>query len=182
MAEKIYYDDTQLQKMFEALEPKARVRMFKGALRRSATAVRRVAVANLRARMQGSSPALEKGIRALVFKRTLGFRVTVGTKRASKDGKKKAQGFHTNRRGLDKPVLIWAEDGTQRRYTGVHRSSAKRYQRAVANRSKKGYRGKMPALRFMEDTKNQSLPTISARLQDEIVNGVVKTAKKYGCN
>ena len=101
------YDDSNLQKLYEALDPKRREKALRRAFRREATRVRRSAVNRLRGSIR-SDRDLESGIRALVFKRkAVGFRVTVGTKRVKRTGKE--FGFHKNRRGLKKPVLIWAE-------------------------------------------------------------------------
>lgn len=114
------YDDRNLQKLFAELQPKRRRQAIKGALRRAATKVKRTAISNLRSCVN-STPKLEKGIRALVWKHKSGFRVTVGTKRANKAGKGE-QGFYQSRRqrpkngkGRKYPVLLWLEDGTAMR-------------------------------------------------------------------
>ena len=110
MATSIDYDDRDLQRLFAELEPKRRVQALKGGFRREANQVRKTAINNLRSSIN-SSKDLEKGVRAIVFKRKAGFRVTVGTKRANKTTGKGEAGFHTNRQGLKKPILIWAEGG-----------------------------------------------------------------------
>ena len=115
MARSIDYNDENLQRLFAELEPKRRLQAIKGGFRREANQVRKTAINNLRSGIQ-SNKDLEKGVRAIVFKRKAGFRVTVGTKRAGKNGKGEA-GFHTNRQGLKKPILIWAEEGTKNRKT-----------------------------------------------------------------
>ena len=83
MAQSIEYDDKNLQRLFAELEPKRRVQALKGGFRREANQVRKTAINNLRSSIN-SSKDLEKGVRAIVFKRKAGFRVTVGTKRANK--------------------------------------------------------------------------------------------------
>ena len=83
MATSIDYDDRDLQRLFAELEPKRRVQALKGGFRREANQVRKTAINNLRSSIN-SSKDLEKGVRAIVFKRKAGFRVTVGTKRANK--------------------------------------------------------------------------------------------------
>ena len=93
MARTIDYNDENLQRLFAELEPKRRLQAIKGGFRREANQVRKTAINNLRSSIQ-SSKDLEKGVRAIVFKRKAGFRVTVGTKRAGKNGKGEA-GFHT---------------------------------------------------------------------------------------
>ena len=76
MATSIDYDDRDLQRLFAELEPKRRVQALKGGFRREANQVRKTAINNLRSSIN-SSKDLEKGVRAIVFKRKAGFRVTV---------------------------------------------------------------------------------------------------------
>lgn len=80
------YDDSGLQGLFEDLAPKQRVKALRGAFRREANRVRRAAIGNLHESI-GGDKELDKGVRAIVFRRKAGFRVTVGTKKANKKGK-----------------------------------------------------------------------------------------------
>lgn len=89
MARTIDYDDKNLQRLFAELEPKRRLQAIKGGFRKEANQVRKTAINNLRSSIQ-SNKDLEKGVRAILFKRKAGFRVTVGTKRAGKNGKGEA--------------------------------------------------------------------------------------------
>lgn len=159
----ITYDDHNLQALFEELDPRARARSLKGAMRTAAKKMRRRAVENLRASGLASSRDMERGVRALVFKRVAGFRVTIGTERASKRNKGHEKGFHINRRGLHKPVLIWAEAGTQDRATATgHRT------------------GRMPAYGFMQKTLEQNAAATGQELQDALAQNITRIAAKYG--
>ena len=80
MSNDIYYDDSQLMRLFEALSPQARLKAMRGAFLNSAKELRKVAVANFRSSGIKTSRDSERGIRAVRYKRTLGYRVTVGTK------------------------------------------------------------------------------------------------------
>lgn len=167
MQASITYDDAKLQQLFAELEPKRRLQTMRAAFRREANAIRKAAINNLRADGPRSSRAMEKGIRAIVYKRTAGFRVTVGT------GKNDA-GMYTNRRGLKKPVLMWAEIGTDRRNT--------RTRSRVFTRSRKGhYTGQMRRYGFMRRTREQVADKVTEELRQEIVNQTIKASKKYGC-
>ena len=86
MARDIDYDDRNLQQLFADLEPKRRLQAVKGGFRKEANRVRKTAINNLRSSIR-TDKDLEKGVRAIVFKRKAGFRVTVGTKKAGKNGK-----------------------------------------------------------------------------------------------
>lgn len=172
------YDDSNLRKLYAAMKPEQRLKALKGAFRREASRVRRVAVNNLRSSLHGDAQ-LEKGIRAIVFKRKAGFRVTIGTKRANKKGTGE-RGYYISRsrRGkpgaTGKPVLIWAEEGTDQRRT--------KSKTRVFTRLRKGHStGRMKRYGFMRKTLSEVQDGVTVSLQNEIIDNVQKTAKKYGC-
>lgn len=173
MSKTIDYDDRHLQQLFAEMEPKRRLQAIKGGFRREANQVRKTAINNLRNNVR-SDKDLEKGVRAIVFKRKAGFRVTIGTKRANKKGNGEA-GFHKNRQGVKKPVLIWAEAGTADRKTKS--SGGKR-----ADRRRAAHRtGSMKRYGFMEQTLNGVRDTVTANIHSMVTDNVEKVAKKYGC-
>lgn len=172
------YDDTNLQRMFAELDVRQRVKALKGAFRREASRVRKTAVNNMRASIGGDSE-MERGVRAIVFKRKAGFRVTIGTKQANSRGKGE-RGFYISRKrrgkpeATGKPVLIWAEEGTKARHT--------KSKTRVFTRSRKGHNtGRMRRYGFMRKTLNEVQGTVTDSLHNEIINSITRTAKKYGC-
>ena len=168
----IEYDDTQLQRLFVELEPKQRLKALKGAFRKEVGRVRKTAINNLRDSIR-SDRDLEKGVRAIVFKKQAGFRVTIGTRKANKNGKGE-YGFHKNRQGLKKPVLIWAEEGTKQRKTKT--------QTKIFKRSRKGHpTGRMKRYGFMRQTRDEVTGSVTANIHKDVIDSVTKTAKKYGC-
>ena len=175
MARQIDYDDSNLQQLFADLEPKRRLQAIKGGFRKEANRVRKTAINNLRSSIR-TDKDLEKGVRAIVFKRKAGFRVTVGTKKAGKNGKGEA-GFHTNRQGLKKPVLIWAEDGTQERRTKPKQGTRRRAARLRASHRT----GRMKRYGFMAQTLNSVRDTVTANIHEMVTENVQKVAKTYGC-
>ena len=160
MARDIEYDDRRLRQLFAELNSEHQKRVFRNAFRRGANKLRSQAVKNLRGSIR-SDRDLEKGIRSIVFKQMVGFRVTVGTG--------KGKGFHKTRRGVLKPVLMWAEDGTGYRRT---RGSAKRPSRVT---------GKMKRYGFLDRAKDQTMGEITSFVHQSVSEGIVKTSKKYGC-
>ncbi|MBQ7762561.1 MAG: hypothetical protein IJX65_09260 [Alistipes sp.] len=175
MARTIDYNDENLQRLFAELEPKRRLQAIKGGFRREANQVRKTAINNLRSSIQ-SNKDLEKGVRAIVFKRKAGFRVTVGTKRAGKNGKGEA-GFHTNRQGLKKPVLIWAEEGTKERQTKPKKGTRRRAARLRASHRT----GRMKRYGFMAQTLTSVRDTVTTNIHEMVAENVQKVAEKYGC-
>lgn len=178
----ITFDAEKLGKLLEELEPKRRMQAVKGAFRKTAREVRNTAVSNLRAsglRSGGDQRGLEKGIRALVYKRIAGARVTIGTKFANKKTGKGEAGFHSNRKGKKKPVLIWAEGGTEERHT----ATSKKWGKLMMFRKKKGHAtGKMRKYGFMEKTKAEVEGKVTDELRKQMEESIIKTAKKYGCS
>ena len=171
MAATVQYDDEELQRLFAEMDTKRRLKALKGAFRREANRVRKTALNNLRIR---SDRDLERGVRAVVFKRKAGFRVTIGTKKAGKSGKE--YGFHINRKGLKKPVLIWTEAGTK------WRKSKKATRYMVGGKWRTGTaRGFMKRYGFMQKTAADVRDRVTDSLHDEVINSVRKVAKKHGC-
>lgn len=175
MARTIDYNDENLQRLFAELEPKRRLQAIKGGFRKEANQVRKTAINNLRSSIQ-SNKDLEKGVRVILFKRKAGFRVTVGTKRAGKNGKGEA-GFHTNRQGLKKPILIWAEEGTEERKTKPKQGTRRRAARLRASHRT----GRMKRYGFMAQTLNSVRDTVTDNIHKMVTENIEQVAKKYGC-
>lgn len=170
--EALNYDDANLQRLFAEMDAKQRLKALKGAFRKEANRVRKTALNNLRGSIR-TDKDMEKGVRAIVFKQKAGFRVTIGTKRATKAGGKE-YGFHKNRQGLKKPILIWAEEGTEERRT--------KSKTRIFVRSRKGHpTGRMKRYGFMRQTRDEVADSVNDSLHNEIVTSVTKIAEKYGC-
>lgn len=184
MATAFEYNDTNLQRLFAEMEPKRRVQALKGGFRREANQVRKTAVNNLRSSGLRTDRDLESGVRAVVFKRAAGFRVTIGTKKAGANGKE--YGFHATRqnranpnRYSKKPVLIWAEAGTKERRT---KSNSGKHTRRFAVRLRGSHStGRMKRYGFMQQTLEDVRDTVTTNLHNEIIQSVERLAKKYGC-
>lgn len=171
------YDDSGLQGLFEDLAPKQRVKALRGAFRREANRVRRAAIGNLHESI-GGDKELDKGVRAIVFRRKAGFRVTIGTKRANKKGKGE-RGYYISRKrrgkpyAAGKPVLIWAEEGTAWRRTGG---------RGFLKRRGGHSTGRMKRYGFMRRTLSEVRGSVTGTLHKEIIDQLKKAAKKNGCS
>lgn len=184
----ITYDDSNLQKLFAELGEKERLRAIKGAFRREANVVRKTAIGNLRKGLN-SNRDLEDGIWITIFKKKPGFSVSIAdkVKKHRYFGKRKGNRRyssrthtvqesckHTNRRGLDLPILIWAEPGTDERHTRQPPSYWDRGHKAHST-------GRMPKIGFMETTLEETRDRVTEEIHDEIRKQVTRIAKKYGC-
>lgn len=177
MASPLQYDDRGLQSLIEDLSPKQRVKALRGAFRRESNRVRRAALGNLHESIGGDAE-LDRGVRAIVFRRKAGFRVTVGTKRANKKGKGE-RGYYISRKrrgkrnATGKPVLIWAEEGTTWRRTRG---------RGFLRRGGGHSTGRMKRYGFMRKTLSEVRDSVTGTLHKEIIDQMKKAAKKNGCS
>ena len=106
--------------VYKALDVKAQRKAMKGAMRREGNRLKKAAVANLGS--SGIGKGTKRSLSSGIYVRTypdrygLGFMVSV-----KPHGKRK--GIHLNRQSKEKPVLMWAEDGTRYRKAGRRISS-----------------------------------------------------------
>ena len=73
-----------LFRLLSDLEPKRKIQALKGASQRIANKVRKKAVENLKTSGLKSNQDLEKGIKKIIFKKQVGFRVSIATKTKKK--------------------------------------------------------------------------------------------------
>lgn len=177
----IQYDDRDFQRLYAEMSVKHRMQATKGAFRKAATFVRKAAVANLKSISKGKKSAplgsgqrLSKSIRAEVFSKKVGFRVTIRPRKGKKGAPPKLPKGTTD---MDVHILRWAEYGTGGRY---HAGKKKRSILSRGNEKRK-YTGFMSRYGFMtkakEDTKNDVTERVHAALREQ----VEKIAKKNGC-
>lgn len=183
MSESLVYDDKGLQQLIAELEPKRRLRAIRSGIRKEAKRIQKVAVTNLKGSGLHVTPDMEKGIRALPFKKRAGFRITAKARAARRNGKGEA-GMHTNRYGLKKPVLHFAESGTVERKTrgsiGLLKSMLTGRKRRKSKRAAHST-GRMKAYPFMGPAIRLMNATSVKNMENLIVEELTKTAKKYGC-
>lgn len=153
-----YYDDTRLQAMLNALEPRRRMQAFKGAFRRAANEVRKVALSRLRQSGLKADKEIRSQIQRIIYKNKLGFRVTIGHKRKA---------------GGKKPILMWGEGGTEERWT---KSKTRFWRRKLTSH----YTGAMRAYGFMEATKAEVTDSVTGLLRESIIKSIERVVKKYG--
>ena len=157
------YDDKNLWGLVQALSMRDRVRIFRGAMRKSANDLKRLAgdilirdLKNVRDRS-----ALKKTIWTKVYTRTAGFRVTVAGNAHLYPSRMRNKSNEVR----ELPLGRWLEEGATDRKT-----------------RKGGYaRGSLPAIKFLGRANEQLEPRISEMLEEHYFEYVTKEAKKYGC-
>lgn len=168
--------------VYAALDLKDQRKAMRGAMRREANRLRKTAATNLRATGigDGTRQNLSKGIYARVYpdRYGLGFMVSV----KPHGGKR---GIHTNRQGMKKPVLMWAEDGTRYRRVGRRTKSffgKSRYTgRSVRYYNRSGHStGRMRRYAFLAKTEAGAAMGVEQNLFNDFQGNLEKTARKKG--
>ena len=143
--------------------------------------------------VEGNKADWDKGIRSHIYSKGGGFMLTVKARRANSKGKGE-KSMHKNRKGFKKPVLMWAEEGTQKReakskgwhyeHTGSwklwarHGTSYKPRKRKVRHGGLN--RGQMGAYGFLEKATPEMFQVVEADLGIEVGTAVENVAKKCG--
>jgi len=129
-------------------------------------AMRREVIRQLRS-VRRSNRALEKGVRAIVYRKTAGFRVTVGTSGRGPG----AKGYYWskgNRREV--PVLCWTDTGTDMRFT-----------RGTARRSAH-HTGRLdPPGMIIDNAVRAKGDEVTRDVMDGIERSCLRAAMRYGC-
>ena len=157
-------------------------KQIKSSLRRALRAEAKKAVAIAQRHLassglnvEGNTSDWKKGVRSFIYNPTrgTGFLVTVKARAASRKTGKGEKSMHENRYGFKKPILMWAEGGTQPRKT---KSKTKWFVRQKRGHST----GRMKAYGFLEKATPEMFQTVEAGLVPEIDNAVKKVAAKCG--
>lgn len=168
--------------IYKALDVKDQRKAMRSAMRREGNRLKKAAVSNLS--QSGIGSGTQRSLSSGIYVRTypdrygLGFMVSV-----KPHGKRK--GIHLNRQSKEKPVLMWAEDGTRRRNIGRRVSSflgksrftgkkIRQYLRGGANR------GKMPRYAFLAKTEEQTGESVETNLFADLQKNVERAARKQG--
>jgi len=168
--------------VFKALDPKAQRKAMKSAMRREGNRLKKAAVDNLQ--QSGIGHGTKRSLSSGIYVRTypdrygLGFMVSVRP-----HGKRK--GIHLNRQGREKPVLMWAEDGTRQRHVGRRLSMFTSKSRFTGKRIKQylrggANRGKMKRYAFLAKTEQQTANSVESNLFNDLQANVEKAARKQG--
>lgn len=177
--EGLTYDDSELMKLFESLSEKRRRQALAGGFRRAAANVRRPAVSEMRSSGIRSNPEMEKGIRAVVYRKVLGFKITVAPRRRKIDytGLSGKDLSAARRKARMRIVPLWAEGGTAERHTD---RSTRRMGFSIVSHGKGRRTGAMPAFGFMERARASALPGAADDLRRQLDAYIKKTAARYG--
>lgn len=146
---------------------------LKGAYRKTGNEILTIARQRLMSSGIAHASKLKKGIRLRVYSRGGGFMITV-----KPHGK---QGYHVNRFGLEKPVVMWAEEGTKERMLRNFPSDGKRVVRIDGKyRTVGAFTGKMPAYHFLDGVYEQGVQILNRDIPSNLEDSVMKKAGRLG--
>ncbi len=168
--------------VFKALDMKSQRKAMRSAMRREGNRLKKVAITNLG--QSGIGAGTRRSLSTGIYVRTypdrygLGFMVSV-----KPHGRRK--GIHLTRANKEKPVLMWAEDGTRLRRTGRRISSffsKSRFTGKAVRQYLRGgsYRGKMKRYAFLAKTEEQTGASVEANLFQTFQSNLEKSARKQG--
>ena len=186
-------DGKDLATLAKELTPRQLRNALKRSYRAEAKKVLGIARRHLHAsklKVKGNKSDWDKGIRSHIYSRGGGFLITVKAHRSNLKGEGE-KSMHENRKGFKKPILMWAEEGTNYRQRGgkkvrvkhgiygTHRSGKTRYWTETIR--KNGIPTKrMPAYRFLDKATPEMNSTVETDLGKEVGVAVDKVAKKCG--
>ena len=168
--------------VYKALDMKSQRKAMRSAMRREGNRLKKAAVSNLEQSGigQGAKRSLSSGIYVRTYpdRYGLGFMVSV-----KPHGKRK--GIHLNRQNLEKPVLMWAEDGTRLRHVGRRISSFFGKSRFTGKKIRQylrggASRGKMRRYAFLAKTEQQTGGSVETNLFDTFQGNLERAARKQG--
>lgn len=152
----------ELMKRMSSKEIRKVVKRGYTAAGKEALKIARQSLATSGPKVFGNGTDWPKAIRQHNYSKGGGFMATVKPR-----GKR---GFHNNRYGKEKPIVMWAEEGTKERKTrgkGLFKTGSKS-------------RGRMPAYGFLEKVEGQMFQKVESALLPSVEEAVRKAAAKAG--
>lgn len=160
--------DRTFKGLMEALDVRDQQKAMRSAMRREANKVKKMAGEEIAAEGLGVGSStghnLWKGLRVRVWPQKYGAGFMVSTKPRGK------KGYHKNRWGKEKPVLMWAADGTRMRHTKG---------RGALHFGRKAHStGRMPKYDFMAKTEDRATAMVERDMIGEVEKEMDKRIKK----
>ena len=170
--------ERSMAQMLDAISPKQQRKAIAGAMRREANRLKKAAQTRVRTSGLNAATGVDKGVYTRLYPARYGAGFMVSVK---PHGAKK--GIHTNRRGLKKPVLLFAEQGTKQRNVGPRKHSTSQWRKGkYANKRWRDYQrtghstGRMRPSKFLAMTEQAEAPGIEQRLWSQFEKNVAKAA------
>ena len=179
--------DNIFMDVYRGLSPREQRKAMKSAMRREGNRVKTAAVANLGSATGGrrgcrlgggTRQRLSRGLYVRTYPDRFGAGFIVSVKPHGG-----SRGIHTNRKGKQKPVLMWAEDGTRQRNVGRRKTSFFSRSRWTGAKTRNYRRsghstGRMDAYRFLAKTERETADGVEERLFEDFRRNVERAAAR----
>lgn len=172
--------DKPFAEVFKALDLKTQRKTLKSAVRKESNRLKKVAMEEVMSSSlgKGTQQPLTKSLYSRVFPDRYGLGALVSVR---PHGKRK--GYHVNRYGKEKPVLMWAESGTRMRNVGKkvdYFTSRSRYTgKKIYNYIRGGAsRGRMQKYEFLKHTDEKAGGQTEEYLFNEFKKNVYRAAER----
>lgn len=162
------YKGEEWTELLKGMSQKTLKKTLKGAYRRVGNELLKIARAKVAGSDLQNASKLKKGVRLRVYPGGGGFMITV-----KPHGR---QGYYVNRKGKEKPVLMWAEEGTKYRFPRKGFFLAP----LMGGVRKVEHMGKMPAYHFLDEVRTLGGGIVESRLGGELESSVARTADRLG--
>ena len=189
------YTGTEWKELYKEFDARKMKNTLKRAYRKVGGEARKIAVAQLGRsglNVLGNKSDWNKGIRLHIYSKGGGFMLTVKERHSKNSANEKS--MHKNRRGFKKPILMWAEDGTDERFAKAtkfryewsgsdklfarHGTQYKRRKKKIPLNGLK--RGRMPEYGFLEKSEGEMFRLVERNLGHEVETATYNIAKKAG--
>lgn len=171
--------ERDLAKLYTGLSPKEQRKAIAAAMRHEANRLKKAAQTKVRTSGLSAKTGVDKGVYSRLYPKRYGTGFMVSVKPY---GAKK--GIHTNRQGKQKPVLLFAEEGTKQRNVGRRKGEAQYRQGRFAQKKWRDYSrsghstGRMPRYKFLAMTEQTETAGIEQRLWTDFERNVERAANK----
>lgn len=163
------YDGKAFSDLLRSLSPRELRKVMKTAYRNVGKEVREVAIQSVRRSGLHDASRVARAVRLRIYPRGGGFMITV-----KPHGK---HGFTKNRKGFEKPIAMWAAEGTG---TRLPRKDP-HYADVGGGRVRKiDYMGRMPSYGFLKDVESQGGAIVEKELGQRLDAAVMSALSKSG--
>jgi hypothetical protein len=160
--------------LWDALSTKEQRNSLKVANRKAAKKTLQIAKEELNGAKfgKGTRQPLSNGLRSRVYSRGGGFMITTKPY--------KTKGFHINRQGLEKPILMWLTDGADGKSAGTKGRYTKSRTKVFARKRKGHYTGVIKSDPYLTRAESRATPIVEESIYNDLRENVEKRLRQKG--
>jgi len=166
--------EKSFKELWEALSTKEQRNSLKAANRKAAKKVLSIAKEALNATDlgKGTRKPLSDSLRARVYSRGGGFMITTKPY--------KTKGYHINRQGLEKPVLMWLTGGADGKSAGTKGRYTKSRTKTYKRKRKGHYTGIIKPNSYLDRAEASATPIVEESIYNDLRANIEKRLRQKG--